>query len=148
MNPHWEVRPVADAFNSSPASIGGLLSTQLSRERIAIPQFQRGYMWKKKHVDAFWMDVDKQRKISRTTGADPHFFGPIVTQLDAQMGIVWLLDGQQRLATTTILLSVIRDIAREIGAKTGTQAGTDFAANLQLQFIRNEDGVYSLEMGV
>lgn len=139
---------MSDAFNSSPATIGNLLSTQsLSRERIVIPTFQRGYMWKKKHVEAFWTDVEKQREASKVMGADAHFFGPIVTQIEAQKGIVWLLDGQQRLATTTILFSVIRDTAREIGSKTGTQAGGDFAANLQLQFIRSEEGEYSLEMG-
>jgi hypothetical protein len=104
-------------------------------------------MWKKKHVEAFWTDVEKQREASKVMGADAHFFGPIVTQIEAQKGIVWLLDGQQRLATTTILFSVIRDTAREIGSKTGTQAGGDFAANLQLQFIRSEEGEYSLEMG-
>ena len=139
---------MSDAFNSSPAKIGNLLSTQsLARERIVIPTFQRGYMWKKKHVEAFWADIDRQRELSRIKGADPHFFGPIVTQAEAQQGIVWLLDGQQRLATTTILFSVIRDIAREVGKETGTQAGSDFAANLQLQFIRSEEGEYSLEMG-
>jgi len=112
-----------------------------------IPPFQRGYMWKKKHVEAFWADIDKQRALSKVMGADPHFFGPIVTQLDAKEGIIWLLDGQQRLATTIILFSVLRDIAREIGKETGIQAGGDFAANLQSQFIRNEEGQYSLEMG-
>lgn len=144
----WEVKPVSDAFSSSPAKIGGLLSTQsLSRERIVVPTFQRGYMWKKKHVEAFWTDVDRQREASKTKGTDPHFFGPIVTQFDAKDGVIWLLDGQQRLATTTILFAVIRDIAREIGKVSGSQAGADFAANLQMQFIRNEDGEYSLEMG-
>ena len=52
----WEeVKPVSDAFNSSPAKVGDLLTTtSLSRERIVVPTFQRGYMWKKKHVEAFW----------------------------------------------------------------------------------------------
>jgi hypothetical protein len=104
-------------------------------------------MWKKKHVEAFWSDVDKQRESSKTKGSDPHFFGPIVTQTDAPQGTIWLLDGQQRLATATILFSVLRDLAREIGRTTGTQAGADFAANLQLQFIKSEEGEYSLEMG-
>jgi uncharacterized protein with ParB-like and HNH nuclease domain len=31
---------------------------------------------------------------------------------DKQKGIIYVLDGQQRLATATILLSVIRDIAK------------------------------------
>lgn len=143
-----EVKLVSDAFNSSPAKVGDLLATtSLSRERLVIPIFQRGYMWKKKHVEAFWQDVDKQRLRSRTKGADPHFFGPIVTLSKPSEGIIWLLDGQQRLATATILFSVIRDVARDISKQTGTQAGGDLAANLQSQFIRNEDGEYSLEMG-
>ena len=108
---------MSDAFNSSPARVGDLLATtSLSRERIVIPTFQRGYMWKKKHVEAFWQDVDKQRLQSRTKGIDPHFFWPIVTLSNPTDGIIWLLDGQQRLATATILFSVIRDIGREIRA--------------------------------
>lgn len=63
-----EIEPVSEAFGSSPAKIGNLLSTQsLARERIVVPTFQRGYMWKKKHVDAFWTDVDKQREASKVS---------------------------------------------------------------------------------
>jgi hypothetical protein len=143
-----EVCPVSNAFASSPAKVGDLLSTNsLASERIVIPTFQRGYMWKKKHVEAFWQDVEKQRAQIKVKGADPHFFGPIVTLSKPAEGVILLLDGQQRLATATILLSVLRDVAREITKHTGTQAGTDFAAKLQLQFIYDEDGGYSLEMG-
>ena len=143
-----EVCPVSNAFASSPAKVGDLLSTNsLASERIVIPTFQRGYMWKKKHVEAFWQDVEKQRAQIKVKGADPHFFGPIVTLSKPAEGLILLLDGQQRLATATILLSVLRDVAREITKHTGTQAGTDFAAKLQLQFIYDEDGGYSLEMG-
>jgi hypothetical protein len=138
---------MADAFNSSSATIGGLLSTTLSRERIVVPTFQRGYMWKKKHVEAFWQDVEKQRQISKIKGSDPHFFGPIVTLSKPDDGIIWILDGQQRIATATILFGAIRDVARDIGKQTGIQAPADFAANLQLQFIRSEEGEYSIEMG-
>lgn len=101
----------------------------------------------KKHVEAFWQDIDKQRIRSRTKGADPHFFGPIVTLSRPADGVIWLLDGQQRLATATILFSVIRDVARAIFDQSRIQAASDFAANLQSQFIRNEDGEYSLDMG-
>jgi hypothetical protein len=80
-------------------------------------------------------------------GADPHFFGPIVTLSKPTEEVIWLLDGQQRLATATILLSVLRDVAREITKETGMQAGADFAVKLQLQFIYDEDGGYSLDMG-
>lgn len=139
---------MSDVFNSSPARVGDLLATtSLSRERIVIPTFQRGYMWKKKHVEAFWQDVDKQRIRSEVKGADPHFFGPIVTLSEPREGIVWLLDGQQRLATVTILFSVMRDVARDIGKQTGIPQASDFAALLQSQFIINEESECSLEMG-
>lgn len=140
---------VSEAFASSPARINMLLSTNaLERERIVVPAFQRGYMWKKKHVEAFWDDVDRQRKhTTEDKAADPHFFGPIVTMAKPDDGIIHLLDGQQRLATATILFSVLRDVAREISKATGTKAGGDFAALLQAQFIRDENGLYSLEMG-
>lgn len=137
---------MSDAFNSSPATIGGLLGS-IARERIAVPMFQRGYMWKKKHVEAFWDDVDKQRKASIVKGVDPHFLGPIVTLTEAGKGIIWILDGQQRLTTATILFSVIRDASREIFSKTGIQAASDFAAKVQFQFVEREEGGYSLEMG-
>jgi hypothetical protein len=104
-------------------------------------------MWKKKHVEAFWEDVNKQRIASQVKGADPHFFGPIVTRFDSAVGIVWLLDGQQRLATATILFSVLRDLGREIAVQTGAHAASEFAGILQAQFICGEDGQYSLELG-
>jgi pyrimidine operon attenuation protein/uracil phosphoribosyltransferase len=140
---------VSEAFASSPARINMLLSTNaLERERIVVPAFQRGYMWKKKHVEAFWEDVARQRKhTAEDKAADPHFFGPIVTMAKPDEGIIHLLDGQQRLATATILFSVLRDLARQISKATGTKAGNDFAALLQAQFIRDENGLYSLEMG-
>lgn len=139
---------MSNAFASSPARVGDLLSTNsLASERLVIPTFQRGYMWKKKHVEAFWQDVEKQRAQIKVKGADPHFLGPIVTLSKPGEGLILLLDGQQRLATATILLSILRDVARAIAKQTGTQAGNDFAAKLQLQFIYDEDGGYSLEMG-
>jgi pyruvoyl-dependent arginine decarboxylase (PvlArgDC) len=143
-----EVEPVSGAFASSPAKVGDLLTTSsLPSDRIIIPQFQRGYMWKNKHVEAFWQDVDKQRVQGKTKGADPHFFGPIVTLAKPTEEVIWLLDGQQRIATATILLSVLRDLGREITKQTGTQPGGDFAAKLQLQFIYDDEGGYSFEMG-
>lgn len=140
---------MSEAFASSPARINTLLSTNaLERERMVIPAFQRGYMWRKKHVESFWDDVDRQRmRTAKDKAADPHFFGPIVTMARPDEGVIYLLDGQQRLATATVLFSVLRDLGREISNATGTKAGSDFAALLQAQFIRDENGLYSLEMG-
>jgi hypothetical protein len=147
MVPLVEVRPVADAFASSPANIGSLLSSN-QRERIIVPTFQRGYMWKTKHVEAFWDDVDKQRQTSATTrGAEPHFFGPIVTLSKPQEGTIDILDGQQRLATATILFCVIRDVGEEIYKTTGVVTAHDVARQIDFQFVHKDGGEYSLELG-
>ncbi len=105
-------------------------------------------MWKKKHVEAFWEDVDSQRRKSAATkGADSHFFGPIVTLSKPQEGIIEILDGQQRLATATILFSVIRDVGEDIYSVTGVVSAHDVARQIHYVLIHKEDGEYSLELG-
>jgi len=138
---------MSEAYNANRETIGSLLGP-ISRDRVVVPTFQRGYMWQTKHVSAFWDDVVKQQGASKLKGGpDTHFLGPIVTLWKSEERIIQILDGQQRLATATILLSVIRDIARMISQKTGIQKAADFAAQVQFQYIEKEDGGFSLKMG-
>jgi uncharacterized protein with ParB-like and HNH nuclease domain len=101
-----------------------------------VPTFQRGYSWEKQHVTAFWNDISATRQ--RKT----YFLGPIVI-LNRSDVVVELLDGQQRLATATILFSVLRDVARSLA----TKQASDFAAYVQRDFIIGEDEKRCLEMG-
>ena len=66
-----------------------------------IPRFQRPYSWEKDEVENFWEDITKNKD-------DNYFIGSMVVFQSAKpyFGIV---DGQQRLTTITIILSVIRD---------------------------------------
>jgi len=123
-------------------TVGDLLGPNL-RERIVVPTFQRGYEWGKKHVEAFWKDIlqfDKERHLAG--GPEKYFLGPIVV-LRKSKEITELLDGQQRLATATILLSVLRDIAKS----TMVKDGVDFAHDTQTQHIAKESGQYALQLG-
>lgn len=140
---------MAEAFNAQRETIGGLLNS-LASSRVVVPMFQRGYMWQKKHVEAFWKDLKKHKDKSALRNApERHFFGPIVTLIEEKDGeeIINLLDGQQRLATATILLSVIRDVAREIGTSTGIPVAHELAAIIQNQVIEKDDGGFTLELG-
>lgn len=133
---------MADAFLASSKSIGALLGSD-SREKISVPRFQRGYMWLKRHVDEFWRDVTKyQNDVALGIAPDKYFLGPIVLMRESRE-VISVLDGQQRLATSTILFSVLRDIARS----TGIKAGTELAQAIQSQLITKGDAGYSLEMG-
>jgi hypothetical protein len=133
-----------DAFNAQAKSIGDLLS-DIQPAKIVVPRFQRGYSWEKKHVEAFWNDVRTFRKEkSQKNGPDRYFLGPIVimSKLESK-DVIYLLDGQQRLATTTILLSVLRDIADELNFADAEA----FAQDVQNHLISKEDVGYSLELG-
>src|SRR5579871_1081400 len=131
-----EVGRMADsAFNATSVTVGDLLfSNQLNR--LVVPTFQRGYSWEKKHVTAFWSDISSQ------TQPKPFFFGPIVI-MKQDGNIIELLDGQQRLATATILFSVLRDSARSLNF----QGAGDFAAYLQRDFIIGDEGIRRIQMG-
>lgn len=66
-----------------------------------IPRFQRPYSWEKDEVENFWEDITKNKD-------ENYFIGSMVVfqSVKPYFGIV---DGQQRLTTITIILSVIRD---------------------------------------
>jgi len=138
---------MADAFTSQPESVGSLLGPT-RRERIIVPVFQRGYAWTDNNIDAFWRDVSKFRvRSQRKDGPDAYFLGPIVTLTKKEDKTVLLLDGQQRLATATILFSVIRDLAKEIFDRTGLPEAAELKLLTQKQYIEKEDGSFALQLG-
>jgi uncharacterized protein with ParB-like and HNH nuclease domain len=95
-----------NAFSSQPKNIGELIGNG-ERAKIVVPTFQRGYSWEKKHIEAFWKDlIEFQKQSSKTNGPEKYFLGPIVIQSRSKE-IIDLLDGQQRLATATIIFSVL-----------------------------------------
>lgn len=80
-----------------------------------VPLFQRPYSWSDKQWKALWTDVREQ---ADTENRHPHFFGSIVT---AQVRTVpegvakhLLIDGQQRMTTSLLLLAAVRDRARRL----------------------------------
>lgn len=66
-----------------------------------IPRFQRPYSWEKDEVDNFWEDITKNKD-------DNYFIGSMVV-FQSSKPYFGIVDGQQRLTTITIILSVIRD---------------------------------------
>ena len=134
---------MAGSFDSHPHNIGNLLG-QYEPRRIVVPQFQRGYSWEKAHVSTFWDDVLSFRK-SAPKG-ETYFLGPIV--LLPTKDEISLLDGQQRLATVTILLSVLRTAARSIANNHNFDEGHNLARDIQRDLIgKKEKGKYALALG-
>ncbi|MFI5288168.1 MAG: DUF4268 domain-containing protein [Polyangia bacterium] len=79
-----------------------------------VPHFQRPYSWRDEQWLALWRDLVE---LVEDADAKPHFLGSIVTSPARSIpeGVEkrLLIDGQQRLTTILILLTLIRDRARE-----------------------------------
>jgi hypothetical protein len=143
---------VSEAFDAKTVNVSELLGSNQSR-RLVVPRFQRGYSWDKKHIEALWKDIMRFMDEGGLAGHRKYFLGPIVTlnEVDKE---THLLDGQQRLATTTILCSVIRNEARRVAdtpdakARNVSIALTNLARDIQVQSIqKDDDGPYSLALG-
>ncbi len=78
----------------------------LSSAYYTIPRFQRPYSWDRENIQEFWEDVIQDNP-------QDYFIGSMVVYKDGKQryGVV---DGQQRLTTITILLSVLRDKLAEV----------------------------------
>ncbi len=80
------------------------LGSLLKHNRLGVPANQREYSWTDKEVTQLFQDFAK----AISAGDQGYFLGTIVTipRADSTLEVV---DGQQRLATTAILLAAIRD---------------------------------------
>lgn len=106
-------------YEAGRQTIGRLLST--TSPRIEVPEWQRSYSWDSQEVDAFWQDLiafEAQYPENNIIGEE-YFLGSIVLVTGGPTNL--LLDGQQRLATATILLSVLRDALRQHKADAATR---------------------------
>ena len=83
--------------------IGGVLK----QERLEVPPNQREYAWTDVEVRQLFQDLAK----AIGAGKD-HFLGTLVT-IPRRNGVLEVVDGQQRLATTAIFLAAIRDYLSE-----------------------------------
>lgn len=77
----------------------------LERKRFKVPSFQRDYCWGKKQWDSLWSDLMDLYEHSRPHN---HFMGAIVTMVsDIEEATFTLIDGQQRIISLIIVLSIL-----------------------------------------
>lgn len=82
----------------------------LTKASYSLPDYQREYSWiREQQIDDFWADLEKVVDEDR----DSHFFGQIVIH-DSMNKKKYIIDGQQRTATSVIFLAVLRDLLKEI----------------------------------
>lgn len=84
--------------------IGHLLSDRM----LAIPDFQRSYSWTLDEVSELWDDI----KQAIDEKSPEYFLGSVVTTSAPGETRDQVIDGQQRLATISLLLAAVRDILK------------------------------------
>ncbi len=80
----------------------------MASPHLVVPDWQRSYSWTKQHVETFWNDLKRFDARSPGNTGREYFLGSIVL-VSGYHSRNLLLDGQQRVATSAILLSCIRD---------------------------------------
>lgn len=109
-------------------TIGNLLS--MTNPPVVVPDWQRNYSWTTSEVETFWQDLMRFNSLYPEKNVDDqeYFLGAIVIVETANGNL--LLDGQQRIATSAILLSVIRDFLekykKDAALRVSTRYLTDF----------------------
>ena len=89
-------------FSFSPDALGHLVSDRL----LAVPVYQRSFSWAQSQVEDFWNDLIGAFRQDQAE----YFIGNLVLSREGAEGsAVAIIDGQQRLATTVLLLAAIRD---------------------------------------
>jgi hypothetical protein len=117
------------------------LGQLLKRGRLRVPPNQRSYAWREKQVRYLLQDLNEA---IFEADSDSYFLGTVVI---VEAGdIPSIVDGQQRLATTSILLARLRDLLLEIGRDKSAQAIDEaYLSNID---IRTEEPVSRIEMNV
>lgn len=107
----------------------------LSDNLLAVPHYQRSYAWQEDNVRNLFDDL----AAAINSDEDEYFLGTIVvasqsdSDLDQNFQIV---DGQQRLATTTILLAAIRDYFVSLGDQDRAGAiEREFLLDKEIEFM-------------
>ncbi len=84
------------------------INTLLGSGFYVIPRFQRPYSWEAENILDFWNDTCVQ-------SSEDYFIGSMVVYPESEGSNRWyVVDGQQRLTTITILLCIVRDVMAEM----------------------------------
>lgn len=84
------------------------LASVLGSERLRVPANQRNYAWEQTQVGQLLEDLTRAQR-----EGEAHFLGTVVT-IPNPDGALEVVDGQQRLATTALLLAAMRDHLRSV----------------------------------
>lgn len=105
-------------FTFTPTTLLGIIRNNY----IVVPRYQREYSWEAEEVSDFWSDM-----ITTIRDGQEYFLGTIVLSDEAPKGCKSIVDGQQRMATTLLLLCALRDAFTSEGDKDAANGIKDIS---------------------
>jgi len=117
-----------------PGSVEGIriqlegIGHLLQDSRLAVPPYQRSYAWTEKNITQLFRDLST----ALVEQEQEYFLGSIVL-IDSTGDRPSVVDGQQRLATITMLLAAIRDYFDEKGDQRARNIERDYLLNVDLR---------------
>ena len=67
-----------------------------------IPKYQRGYAWEKKNIRELFEDIQEAIDVKAN-----HYIGTIVLSRSSKSDVFYVVDGQQRIATLTMIINAL-----------------------------------------
>ena len=111
------------------------IASQLKIRKLAVPIYQRPYSWEEEQVREFWADL----KLAFQRSKAEYFLGTVVLAKSITPSKDTIIDGQQRLATTAMLLAAIRDeFAARGDAKRASIAQSEFLSSPDMKSGQDE----------
>jgi len=115
---------MANSISCQVISVGNLLRVG---DTYVVPPYQRNYAWEENQYGVFWSDISK----TFAAKTPEYFLGSIVIN-NAQAPQLLVIDGQQRLITTAILISALRSHLKAEGQ-------TKLASFIEKDFLIKSD---------
>lgn len=119
-------------------------------KRYIVPPYQRDYSWKQEHWEDLWEDI-----LALEKSQGDHYMGSIVLQ-SSDRKFFRIIDGQQRIATLSILILACIDFLRELGdghratlletAYVGGRNPVSLLVECKLTLNAHDDDFYQLNL--
>lgn len=122
-----------EPIDSRLVGVGALLKQQ----RLAVPAYQRPYTWEVEHVKELFADIID----AKLKNSEQYFLGTVVLT-NKDNSVKNIIDGQQRIVTTTILISAIRNYFQNTGdVARATKLTEDYISNADLRTMNSSPRV-------
>jgi hypothetical protein len=87
------------------------IETFFAGKNLVVPSYQRDYAWRERNIKELFSDVEEALDVGG------HYLGTFILSKKAPSEPVYVVDGQQRLTTLTMLLNALIDVVENDGVR-------------------------------